>query len=295
MFRQIFICIIIFTQVHCSFMYIFFLSGLMSHITAVQHNSIHKTFHSCAVNTLGSFTSLTFPFAEVFRCCWEDVCVCVSGWALCYSRQPSCQQGGVKRPEGFEHSHPAKHTVCPDNGMVPSPSTCIPPSRPRPKKSQQRGGLLPALLHSCQRVSFLFSLYLFPPLSAIISPPPFSPSRRIHPPPPPCRATPLPSVSSHSPPGEISIITLLPFSLHCRLHPAFRPSLHLYLTSHDTPLTPPPFLALHLCLPLRPSAFNLWSFSFLGKQTVYALANELLIRMQTFIHEILVCIGKSSI
>lgn len=100
---------------------------------------------------------------------------------MCYSRQPaSCQQGGVKRPEGFEHSHPARFTVCPDNGMFPSPlpSFHSSPSLPLLKISADSKAppipppLMPANVHS---------LYLFLRLLAIISPPLFSPSRRIHP------------------------------------------------------------------------------------------------------------------
>lgn len=48
---------------------------------------------------------------------------------VCQGKQAaSCQRGGVKRPEGFEHSRPAKLTVCLDNGIFPSPSPSLHPS-----------------------------------------------------------------------------------------------------------------------------------------------------------------------
>lgn len=111
------------------------------------------------------------------------VCLCVRVSTV-LQEAASCQQGGVKRPEGFEHSRPAKLTVCLDNGMFPSPSPSLYPSPSFPllKISADRKApptpppLLSAYVHS-------LSLYLCLPLLAIISPPLFSPSRRIHPPP----------------------------------------------------------------------------------------------------------------
>ncbi len=59
------------------------------------------------------------------------VCLCVRV-SIVPLQAASCQWGGVKRPEGFEHSRPAKLTVCLDNGMFPplSPSLHPPPSLP---------------------------------------------------------------------------------------------------------------------------------------------------------------------
>lgn len=102
---------------------------------------------------------------------------------VCPDKQAaSCQQGGVKRPGGFEHSCPAKLTVCLDNGIFPPPSPPPPsPSLPLLKISADRKG--PPLLHHCQRMSILSSFISVLPLSAIISPPLFSSLRSVHPPP----------------------------------------------------------------------------------------------------------------
>lgn len=80
---------------------------------------------------------------------------------VCQGKQAaSCQRGGVIGPGGFEHSRPAKLTVCLDNGIFPSPSPSLHPSACLPllKIAADRKAP-PLLLHFCQRVSIPF-LYL---------------------------------------------------------------------------------------------------------------------------------------
>lgn len=146
-----------------------------------------------------------------------------------------------------------------------SADTEAPPPPPHPP-------LLSAYVHS-------LPLYLLLPLSAIISPPLFSPSRRIHPP-PLLRSNPTainqPLFSSRgrlvSAPSSLSLFTVSSIQ-----------SLHLPSPPLSLLLWHPLFLALYFCLPLKPQVFNLHCFFFLFyldiKQIVYALAYELLIKM----------------
>lgn len=87
--------------------------------------------------------------------CSLNACVFV-----CPDKQAaSCQQGGVKRPGGFEHSCPAKLTVCLDNGIFPSPSTPPTLSLPAFAKNlsrQERPSSPPPLLSAHVHSLFLY-------------------------------------------------------------------------------------------------------------------------------------------
>lgn len=114
-----------------------------------------------------------------FHALWMCVFVCQK------KRAASCQRGGVKRPWGFEHSHPAGLTVCLDNGIFTSTSPSLHRSSSLPwrKISQHRGKPLLSPLYFCQPMSVLSFFIAVLPLSAIISPPPFFSLRSVHPPP----------------------------------------------------------------------------------------------------------------
>lgn len=156
--------------------------------------------------------------------------------------------------------------------MLPSPSPSLHPFIPLLTISVDRKApptpppLLSANVHS-------LSLYRVLRLLCIISPLPFSPSKRIHPPP----------LLQRNP----AAINQLPFSSRGRLVSA--PSFLSLFTVYSiqpihflfTFISPPFFLAPCLCLPLRSSVFNLCFFNFYldFKQIVYALVNKLLFKM----------------
>lgn len=103
---------------------------------------------------------------------------------MCYSSQPAVNR--VELKDLRDLNTPVLPTSLSIETML-----CLPllhhPSILLPfylcKKSQQTGKPLLLLFHFCQRMSILpLSLYILVPLSAIISPPLFSPSRRIYPP-----------------------------------------------------------------------------------------------------------------
>lgn len=160
--------------------------------------------------------------------------------------------------------------------MLPSPSPSLHPSPSLPllKISADRKApptpppLLSANVHS-------LSLYLFLRLSAIISPPLFSPSRRIHPPP----------LLQSNP----TAINQLLFSSRGRLvsAPSFLSLFTVYsiqpLHSLSTFISPPVTSSLSCSLPLvflsGPQTLIYFFFYIDIKQIVYALACKLLIKM----------------
>ena len=171
------------------------------------------------------------------------------GWCVfvLLKQAASCQQGGVKRPEGFEHSRPAKLTVCLDNGMFPLSFT-IPPSRSlhtfaKKKKKQKKTLqtrkllLLLLILHSCQRMSILslfISSCLYRPLSHLLYSLHRGESTHL----PSRGATPLPSISLYSPLGGDWYQHPPPF-LSSLSPPSslYTFPLHLYLCSVTSPLS----------------------------------------------------------
>lgn len=199
---------------------------------------------------------------------------------VCQGKQAaSCQRGGVKRPEGFEHSRPAKLTVCLDNGIFPSPSPSLHPS-PFPTfaknlSRQESPSSPPPLLSAHVHSLFLYlrsasiSHYLPSSLLFIEECPPTSPPAEQ----PHCHQS-APIVSSrgdwylHPPPFLSSLSP--PSSLYTFSPPL---SLHLWHTLFS-------FLPSTFCLTFWPPVFkSIYFFSSDLKQMVYALLYTFLIKI----------------
>lgn len=154
--------------------------------------------------------------------------------------------------------------------LLHHPSIPLPPYLCR-KKSRQTGKLLLLLLlHFCQRMSILslfISSCLYRPLSHLLYSLHRGESTHL----PSCRATPLPSINFYSPlgwdwyqhpPPFLSSLSS-PSSLY-----TFSPPLSLLLWH-------PLFLALLLCLPLRPFNLHLFFFFFFNLQIANCLFSGL--------------------
>lgn len=163
-----------------------------------------------------------------FHALWMCVFVCQR------KRAAGCQRGGVKRPRGFEHSRPARLTVCLDNGIFTSTSPSLHPSIAPPhylggKSLRIEGSPSSPPSTSVSPCPFSLSLSLrcrYQPSSLLPHSSHWGVSTHL----PSCGATPPPSISDWSPLGGWAGI-LLTFSLNCLPHSA---TFYLFLSTCDT-------------------------------------------------------------
>lgn len=176
--------------------------------------------------------------------CSLDERVCVSGKALCYSRQPAVNRVELKGLRDLNTPVLPSSLSARTMGRFPSTPPSLHPSLSLPLLKISADGKAPPtaspLLSACVHSLFI-SFCLHRPLSHLLYSLHWGESTHL----PSCRATPLPSISSYSPLGGDLYQHPPSFLSSLSTSSSLYTFLHLYLSSCD-------IFSFSPCLSLRP-------------------------------------------